>query len=142
VAVDADIGVGRRRPVRQNDVEPVQGQIRQQVRDLAFVAQQTQVGLVDHRLHQAAHHQLGQAVRNADRQAHAGCADGVAHAGRQLLTQLKDLFGLAHRRRTSLGQDEAAAGRPEQRVAERAFELTHLRAHGLHRHVQPRRRWS
>ena len=54
----------------------------------------------------------------------------------QLLAQLEDLVGLAHRRHAGLGQHQAAPGRLEQRVAQRALQLAHLGAHRLHRHVR------
>ena len=115
----------------------MQGQIGQQVRDVTFVAQQPQVRRVDHRLHQAAHHQLGQTITDAHCKAHGRRTDRIAHELRQLRTQREDLLGPLHGGRTRLGQHQPAPRRLQQGVAERALQLTHLGAHGLHGHAEP-----
>ena len=128
----------RRGAVGQHHVQPVQRQVGQQAVELVLVAQQPQVRLGQHRLQQAAHHQLGQAVGDAHRQPQARRADRLAQQLGQLLAELEDLVGLAHRRQAGLGQHQAAPGRLEQRMAERALQLAHLGADGLHRHAEPR----
>ena len=101
------------------------------------MAQQPKVRLVHHRLHQAAHHQLGQTIADADREPHGGCADRVAHERRQLCAEREDLFCLLHGRRARLGQYQPATRRLQQGMAERALQFSNLGADGLHRHAQP-----
>ena len=137
MAVQLQVGVGRRGPVGQHHVKPVQCQVAQQVFKSVFVAQQPQARRLHHRLHQAAHRQLRQTVRDADCQAHGGRADGIADHCRQLVTELKNLLGLSHGSQARVCQAQTAPGWFEQSVAQCAFELAHLRANGLYRHSQP-----
>lgn len=62
MAVQLDIGVGWRRPVRQHHIQTVQGKVTQQLVKLALMAQQTQMGLGNYRLQQVANYRLGQAI--------------------------------------------------------------------------------
>ena len=90
--------------VGQHHVQAVQGQVAQQVVELAFVAKQAQMGLAHHGLHEAAHHQFGQTVRYACGQTHGGRTHRVAHFAGQVFTQLENLIGLLHGRYTSIRQ--------------------------------------
>ncbi len=140
VAVKLEVGVGRRGPVGEHHVEPVQGQVGQQVFEVALVAHQAQARLGQRGRQQLAHRELGQPIGNAHHQPHTALAGGVAHGGVQLLAQMKDLLGHLQRRLTGLGQHQAAPGWLEQRVTQRLLQQTHLRAHRLHRHAQAGRR--
>jgi hypothetical protein len=66
--VHLQVRIERRGVVGQHHIQPVHGQVGQEVGHFTFVAHQPQVGCAQHRLEQALHHQLGQAVRNAYRQ--------------------------------------------------------------------------
>ena len=70
VAAELDVGVGRRGPVRQDHVEPVQRQVTEQVLELVLVAQQPEPELMPDGLQKAPNRQLGRAVEDADRQPH------------------------------------------------------------------------
>ena len=129
----------RRGAVGQHHVQPVQRQVGEQAVELVFVAQQAQVRLGQHRLQQPAHHQLGHAVGDAHRQAQARRADRLAQPLGQLLAELEDLVGLAHRCDAGFAQHQAAPGRLEQRVPQRTLELANLGTDRLHRHVEPGR---
>ena len=62
VAVDLEVGVGRRGAVGQHHVQTVQRQVGEQLGEFVFGANQAQMRLGHHRLQQPAHRQLGQAV--------------------------------------------------------------------------------
>ncbi|MCY1364430.1 hypothetical protein D9M69_512310 [compost metagenome] len=137
MAVELEVGIGGRGPVGQHHVEPVQGEVGQQVVEVVFVAHQAQARLFERRGQQLAHGELGQAVGDADHEAHAALAGGVAHGGGQLFTELENLLGHLQRGVAGLGEGQAAPGGLEQRVAQRLLQQAHLGADGLHRHAQP-----
>jgi hypothetical protein len=99
----------------------VQRQVTEQFIQFTLMAQQPQVGLRQGRLQETVHHQLGQTVGDADRQAHRRCAHRIAHERRQLLTELKDLVGLPHGCQAGLGQHQPATRGLEQGIAQRAL---------------------
>ena len=136
MVVELDVGIARRGAVRENHVQTVQGQVTQQLVEFTLVAEQAQMGFTHHGLHDAAHHQFGQAVRNARSQANGGRTDRIAHQRRQVFAQLKNLVGLLHGGQPGIGQHQAATHGFEQGVAQGTLQLPHLGAHGLHRHVE------
>jgi hypothetical protein len=81
--------------------------------------------------------QLGDAVGKPDRQASHLAAGRFAHLVRDALAQLKDLLGARESGVARLGEGHATARGLEELVAQRLLQLAHLRADGLHRHVQP-----
>ena len=139
MAVELEVGVRRRDAICQHQVQPVQGQFGQQGLEVIFQAMQSQRRLVDHGLHQVPHRELGQAIRDAEGQAHLRGADAGAHQLRQLLAEREDLVGLAQGRAARVGQHQAATGRLQQGVAQLPFEFPDLGADGLDGHVQPGR---
>lgn len=82
MAVELQFAVERGSAVGQHLVEPVQRQLGEHDRLLALAAQEAQARILDHRLQQAPHDELGWAFANTDGQAHAGGADGVIGHGR------------------------------------------------------------
>ena len=72
MVVEFDVGIARGRPVGQHHVQAVQGQVTEQVVELSLVAKQAQMWFAHDRLHETAHHQFGQAVRNACGQPYGG----------------------------------------------------------------------
>ncbi len=137
VAGQAQVGVGRRALAGQHQVQMMLGKFAQQFLDLAFVAGQAQVRRVQHRAQQGLRGQLGNAVRQAYRQAYDGLGGGGADLLGQHLADLEDLFGAGERGFARVGQRHAATGRLEQLVAQVLFQFAHLRADGLDCHVQP-----
>ena len=117
-------------------VELVQYQLTQQRLELAFVAQQAQLRLVEHGLEQPVHGQFGNAVGDAQAQAQRCARGGFAHALGQLLAQGKNVVGLVQRGHTRFGQHQIAAFVAQQAHAQRLLQHTHLGADGLHGHVQ------
>ena len=113
------------------------GQLTQQGLELALVAQQPQVRLVQHGGQQPVYGQFRNAVRDAQVQPQGGAGGGFAHPVRQLLAQRKDLIGLVHGRHAGIGQHQVAALAAQQAHAQGFFQFAHLSADGLHRHVQP-----
>jgi hypothetical protein len=137
LAGGAQGGVGGRRAVGQHGVELVQCQLAQKRLKFALMAQQPQVGLVQHGRQQPVHGQLGNAVGDAQVQPQRLAAGGLAHAHGQQLTQRKDVVGLVQRRHAGVGQHQVAPFGAQQAYAQRLFQLAHLGADGLHGHVQP-----
>ena len=121
MAVEPQVGVGGCGPVGQHHVEPVQGQVGQQVVKLVFVAEQAQVGVLHGRGQQVAHRQLGQAVGNAHHQPHTGLAARFAHGGVQVFAEMKNLLRHFQRGLARVGERQAPACGFEQRVAQRLF---------------------
>ena len=115
----------------------MQRQFAQQLLELSFVADQPEVGGAQHGLQQRMSGQLGDAVGEPDRQASHLAAGCFAHLVRDALAQLKDLLGAREGGLARLGEGHATARGLEKLVAQRLLELAHLRADGLHRHVQP-----
>ena len=115
----------------------MQRQFGQQGLEVIFQATQAQRRLVDHGLHQVPHRELGQAIGDAEGQAHLRGADAGAHQLRQLLAECEDLVGLAQGRTAGFGQRQATTGGLQQGMAELPFEFPHLGADGLDGHVQP-----
>ena len=99
----------------------MQREVAQQVLELVHQAQQPQVGLLHHRLHEAVHGQLGQIVGDTHHQAHHGGAHGIPHGRRQLFPQLKNLLGLPHRGKPRIGERHPAPCGLEQGVAQGAL---------------------
>ena len=115
----------------------MQRQFAQQLLELALVADQPKVGCAQHRLQQRMGRQLRDAVGEPNRQAGHLAAGRFAHLVGDALAQLKDLLGAGEGGLARLGEGHATARGLEQLVAQRLLQLAHLRADGLHRHVQP-----
>ena len=114
----------------------MQGQVTQQLVEFTFMAKQAQMRFTHYGLHDAAHHQFGQAVRDARGQSDGGRTDRISYQRGQVFAQLKNLVGLLHGGQPGIGQHQAATRGFEQGVAQGPFQFTHLGAHGLHRHVE------
>jgi hypothetical protein len=108
LAGQAQVGVARRRLARQHQVQVVQRQLAQQLLELAVVADQAQVRGGQHRRQQGMGSQLGDAVREAHRQAHHRAAGGLPHLVGNELTDLEDLLGPGEGGLTRLGERHAA----------------------------------
>ena len=114
----------------------MQCQVGQEVFKLVVMTLQAQVGLPQYRAQQPWNDHFGQTVGNAHAQRDLwGFGGGPQHIG-QLLAQLKQLLGLRVGGMACLGQAHVAAHGFEQLVAQRALQLAHLRADGLHGHAQ------
>ena len=115
----------------------MQRQLAQQLLELSFVTHQPQVGGAQHRLQQRVGRELGDPVGEPDRQAGRLAVSRFAHLVGDALAQMKDLFGAREGGLARLGERHTATRWLEQLVAQRLLKLAHLRADGLHRHVQP-----
>lgn len=115
----------------------MQRELREQRAVLALVAQQPQRRRIEHRGQERVRGELGDAVREADREPHGRLAGCRAHVVGNQPAHLEDDFRARERGLPGVGHRHAAPGRAQQLVPERFLQLAHLRADRLHGHVQP-----
>jgi hypothetical protein len=141
MAENLEVAAMRRRPVGQHHVQPVQGEFGEQGVEFAFAADQAYLlRQVEDDFHEAEGDQLGQRVRDADRETQGVAGVAFAQCGAHVLAELEDLVGVAEGQASGFGRHQAPALRRQQRLAQRLFELGDLHADGLHRDAEPARR--
>ncbi|ERJ34677.1 hypothetical protein L810_2781 [Burkholderia sp. AU4i] len=140
LARHAQVRTGRRALAGQHEIEMMQRELREQRVVLALVAQQPQRGGSQHGCQDRVRGKLGDTVREADRKPHGRLAGRRAHLVGDQPSHLEDRLRARKRGLAGVGHRDAASGRAQQLVPERLLELAHLRADGLHGHVEPRGR--
>jgi len=118
----------------------VQGQLADELVDLALMADQTQVRRIQDGRQQGVGGQFGESVGQAHRQALDALGGRLVDLVRHHLADLEDLLGAGEGGLAGLGQHQATALGLEQLMPQRSLEFPHLRADRLHRHAEPVRR--
>ncbi len=138
VALGAHPGRARQRRIGDDQVELMQGELRQQAVEPPLAADQVHVlAHAQHRRQQLEGHRFGHGVGHPHAELDALLRLGlVARTGLQLGAQREDLAGIALHHAPFVGERQAPAMAVEQTAAQLVFELLQLLADGLRTDVQ------
>ncbi len=137
VAVAAYIEIGGHRPVGDDHVQTVDGQLGEQRGQAAFATDQPhRFRQVQRRFDQPIGDRFRHRVGDADGEWQALARALVACRIEQFVSEREDLLGVAENAPAGVGQFEAASDPAEQRDAETVLEFAQLAADRLRRQVQ------
>jgi len=120
---------GRSGFVGEDDINPVVGQLGEQVADFSLVTGKLDRGVVlEDRAQNMETHQLRKRIDNSRVEAQGAGGRGLAGGAEKLSAEGENFIGVAVDEMAEFGQDRSAAAAPKEILPEAGFELLDLRA--------------